>query len=104
MKSTTSLSDGKMDRNHSKPWDPHHIRTWVPPFTPAHLQTWPTLYLYPGGQEGHLGVQSCQQLAGTLKCANLMWRIPISQRQPMVPWTVRPNYWPNYCLGPKILM
>ena len=33
-----------------------------------------------------------------------MWRIPISQGQPMVLWTVRLNYWPNYCLGPKTQM
>ena len=93
-----------MEGNHSKPWDPHHIRTWVPTFTPAHLQTWLTLCLSPGNREGQHGVQSCQPLAGTLKCAQLMWRILISQSQLMVPWTVRPNYWPNYCLGPKIQM
>ena len=29
-KSTTSPSKGKMERNHTKAWDPHHIRTWVP--------------------------------------------------------------------------
>ena len=57
-----------MERNHSKPWDPHHIRTWVPTLTPAHLLTWPTLCLYPGDREGQHGVQSCQPLPGTLKC------------------------------------
>ena len=36
---------------------------------------------------GHTFLSFCQ----------LMWRIPISQGQPMVPWTVRPNYCPNYC-------
>ena len=56
-----------MERNLSKPWDPHHIPTWVPIFTPANLRTWRTLYLYPGNREGQLGVQNCQQLAGTLK-------------------------------------
>ena len=25
-------SEGKMERNHSKPWDPHHIRHGFPPF------------------------------------------------------------------------
>ena len=93
-----------MEKNHLKPWDSHHIRTWVPSFTLAHLRTWPTLCLYPGDREGQLGVQSCGLLAGTLKCVQLIWRIPISQGQPMVPWTVRPNYWPNYCLVPKIQM
>ena len=93
-----------MERNHSKHCNHQHIRTWVPIFAPAYLQTWRTLYLYPGNREGHLGVQSCQQLPGALKCDQLMWRIPISQGQSMVPWTVRPNYWPNYCLGPKIEM
>ena len=70
-----------MERNHSKLWDPHHIRTWVPTFTPAHLRTWPTLSLYPGDGEGQHGVQSCLPLAGTLKCVQLMWMIPISQGQ-----------------------
>ena len=41
-----------MEWNHSKPWDPHHIRTRVPTFTPAFLWTWPTLCLYPGYREG----------------------------------------------------
>ena len=101
-KRTTSSSEEKMERNHSKPWDPHHMRTWGPTFTLAHLRTWPTVFLYPGGREGEHGVQSCQPLAGTLKFVQLMRRIPISQNQLMVPWTVRPNYWPNYCPDPKI--
>ena len=92
MKSTTSPSEEKMERNHSKPWDLHHIRTWVPILTPAHLRTWSTLDLYQGNQEGQLGVNNCQQLAETLRCVRLIWRIPISQGQPMVPWTVRPKY------------
>ena len=41
---------------------------------------------------------------GTLKCGQFMWRIPISQGGLMVPWTVRPNYCPNYCLGLKMQM
>ena len=90
-----------MERNHLKYWDPHHIQTWVPTLTPAHLRTYPTLCLYPGDREGQYGVQNCQRLAGTVKCVQLMLRIPISQVQPMVPWTVRPNYWPNYCLSRK---
>ena len=28
-RSTTNLAEGKMERNHSKPWDPRHTRTWV---------------------------------------------------------------------------
>ena len=68
MKSTTSPCEGKMEKNHSKPWDPHHIRTWVPFFIPAHLRT----CLYPDDREGQFGVQSCQPLAGTLKCVQLM--------------------------------
>ena len=71
-RSTTNPSEGKMERNHSKPWDPHHIRTWVPSLTPAHLRTWPTLCLYPSDREGQYGVRSCQSLAGALKCAPLM--------------------------------
>ena len=67
-KSTTSPSEGKMEKNQLKPWDPHHIRTWVPSFTPAHLRTWPTLCLYPDDQEGQLALQTCQPLAVTLKC------------------------------------
>ena len=47
-RSTTSPSEGKMERSHWKPWDPHHTQTWGPAITPAHLRTWPTLYLYPG--------------------------------------------------------
>ena len=94
-KSTTSPSEGKMERNLSNPWGPHHIRTWVPIFTPAHLRTWPTVYLYPGDREGQLGVQSCQQPSETLKLVRLMWTIPVSQSQSMVPWTVRRNYWPS---------
>ena len=70
-----------MGGNLSKPWNPHHIRTSVPIFTPAHLRTWPTLYLYPDDQEGQLGVQSCQQPAGTLKCVQLMWRNPRPPKQ-----------------------
>ena len=103
-KSTTSPSEVKMEKNHSKPWDPHHMWTWVPTFGPAHLQTGPTLCLYPGDREGQHGVRSYHELAGTLKIVQLMWTIPLSQGQPMVPWTVRPNYCPNYRLGPKIQM
>ena len=33
------------------------------------LRTWPTQCLYPGDLEGQYGVQSCQSLAGALKCA-----------------------------------
>ena len=76
-----------MERKHSKPWDPHHILKWVPTFSPAHLRTWPTLCLHPGDQEGQHGVQSCQPLAGILKCGQSMWRFPIS----------RANLW---CPGP----
>ena len=94
-KSTTSPSEGKMERNLSNPWGPHHIRTWVPIFTPAHLRTWPTVYLYPGNREGQPGVQSCQQPSETPKLVRLMWTIPVSQSQSMVPWTVRRNYWPS---------
>ena len=93
-----------MKKNHLKPLDPHHIWTRVPSFTPACLRTCPTLCLYPDNRQGQLGVQSCQPLAGTLKCVQLMWRIPISQGQLMVPRTVQPSYWPNYCLSPKIQM
>ena len=93
-----------MERNHSKPWDLDHIRTWVPTLTPAQLLTWLTLCLYPGNGEGQHGVQTCQPLAGALKCVQLVWRIPISQRQLLVPCSVRPNYWPDYCLGPKLQM
>ena len=71
-RSTTSPSEGAMERNYSKPWDPHHTRTWVPALTLAHLRTWPTLCLYPGNREGQYGVQSCQSLAGALECAPLM--------------------------------
>ena len=93
-----------MERNHSKAGDPHHIRTSVPTLTPAHLRPWPTLCLYRGNREGQRGVRSCQPLAGTLKCVQLMSKILISQSQLMVPWTVRPNYWPKYCLGLKLQM
>ena len=93
-----------MERNLSKPWGPHHKQTWGPFITPAHLRTWPTLYLYPDTGEGRLGVQSCQQPSEPQKCVQFMWRIRISQGQPMVPWTVRPNYWPSCYLGPKIQM
>ena len=74
-----------MERNLSKPWGPHHIRTGVPIITPDHLRTLPTLYLYPGSGEGQLGVQSCQEPSGAPTCVQLMWKIPISQGQPMVP-------------------
>ena len=77
-----------MEKNLSKPWDPHLTRTWVPTFTPAHLRTWPTLCRYPGDSEGQHGVHSCPSLARTLKCVQLMWRSPISQGQPRVPWTM----------------
>ena len=50
-----------MERNLSKPWGPHHKRTWGAIITLAHLRTWPTLYLYPDAREALLGVQSCQQ-------------------------------------------
>ena len=90
-----------METNHSKPWDPHLTQTWVPALTSAHLRTWPTLCLYPGDQEGQHGVQSCQSLAGALNGAQLMLRSPIPQGPPMVPWTVRHNYWPKYCLDLK---
>ena len=59
-----------MERNDSKPWDPHHKRTWDPTLTPAHLRTWPTLCHYPGDREGQYGARSCQSLAGALKCAS----------------------------------
>ena len=68
-----------MEKNHSKPWNAHHIRTWVPTFTLAHLRTRPTLCLYPGDREGRHGIQSFKPLAGTLKCVQHMWRISISQ-------------------------
>ena len=84
-RSTTSPSEGKMERNHLKPWDPHHTPTGVPALTLGHLRTWPTQCLYPGDRKGQHGVQSCQSLAGALKCAQLMWRSPIPQGQPMVP-------------------
>ena len=61
-----------MEKNHSKPWHPHQLLTWVPSFTPAHLRTWRTKCLYPDNQEGQLGVHSCHALAGTLKCVRLM--------------------------------
>ena len=67
-RSTTNPLEGKMERNHSKPWDPHHTRTWVPTLTPAHLRTWPTPCLYPGKREGQYGVPNRQSLAGALKC------------------------------------
>ena len=47
-RSTTSLSEGKTERDHSKPWDPDHTLTWVSTLISAHLRTWPTLCLYPG--------------------------------------------------------
>ena len=59
-RSTTSPSEGKMERNHSKPGDCLHTRIWVPALTPAPLRTWPTQCLYPGDREGQHGVQSCQ--------------------------------------------
>ena len=93
-----------MERNLSNPWGCHHKRTWGPISTPAHLRTLPTLYLYPDAREGLLDVQSCQQPSEPPKCVQLMWRIPISEGQPMVPWTVRPNYWPSCYLVPKIQM
>ena len=71
-RSTTNPSEGKMERNHSKPWDPHRKRTWVPTLSPAHLRTWPTLCLYPGDGEGKYGVRSCQPLAGAQKRVPLM--------------------------------
>ena len=71
-RSTTNPSEENMEKNHSKPWDPPHTRTWVPTLTPAHLRTWPTLCLYPDDREGQYGVRSCQSLAGALKCAPLM--------------------------------
>ena len=46
-------------------------------------------------------------VCGLLVCSCLMHvcaHYTISQSQLMVPWTVRPNYWPNCCLGPKIQM
>ena len=58
----------------------------------------------PIDRKGELGVQSCQQQSGPTKFVQLMWKIPIPQGQPMVPWTVRPNYWPSCYLGPKIPM
>ena len=40
-RSTTSLSEGKMERNHSKPWDPPHTRTWVPTLgQPTYVTGW----------------------------------------------------------------
>ena len=71
-KSTTSPSEGKMERDHSKPRDPHRTRTWVPALTLARLRTWLTLCSYPGDREGQYGVWSCQPLAGALKCVPLM--------------------------------
>ena len=71
-RSTTDPSVGKMEKNHSKPWDFHHTRTTVLALTPAHLRTWPTLYLYPGDREGQHGGRSCQSLAGAPKCDPLM--------------------------------
>ena len=56
-RSTTSPSQGKMQRNHSKPWHPNHTWTRVPTLTPAHVQTWSTLCLYPGDREGQYGLE-----------------------------------------------
>ena len=84
-----------MEKNLSKSWGPHHKRTWGLFITPAHLRTWQTQYPYPDAREGLLGVQSYQRPSEPRKCVQPMWRIPISQGQPMVPWTVRPNYWPS---------
>ena len=72
IRSTTNPSEGKLERNHSKPWGPYHTRTWVPTITPAHLRIWLTLYLYPGDREGEYGVRSSQPLARALKCVPLM--------------------------------
>ena len=83
-----------MEKNLSKPWGPHHKGTWGPSITPAHLRTWLTLFLYPDAREGLLGVLS-QQPSEARKCVQLMWSMPISQGQPMVPWTVRPKYGPS---------
>ena len=94
-RSTTNPSERKMERNQSKPWDPHHTRTWVIALPHGHLRTGPTVCLYPGDREGQHSVQSCQPLAGTLMCVQLMWRSPIPQGEPTVSWTVRPNYWPK---------
>ena len=70
-RSTTSPSEGKMKRNHSKPWDPHHTRTWVPALTPAHLADTVPLPRRPRGPAWR------PELPGALKCAQLMWRSPI---------------------------
>ena len=43
-------------------------------------------------------LQSCQQPSEPVKCVQLMWRIPISEGQPMVPWTkVRHRFY--YLIG-----
>ena len=104
MKSTASPSEEGMEKNLSKPCGLYHKRTWGFFITPAHLRTWQTQYLYPDALEGLLGAESCQRPSEPPKCVQPIWRIPISQGQPMVPWTVRLNYWPSCYPDPKIRM
>ena len=42
------------------------------------------------------------QPQGPPKWARLEFRNNIIQGQPTVPWIIRPNCWPNFCLDQKI--
>ena len=41
---------------------------------------------------------------GLLKYARLELRNTTIQSRPTVPWIIRPNYWPNFCVGQKTQM
>ena len=74
-----------MERNHSKPWDPHHIRTWVPTLTLAHLRTSLTLCLLPRQPRGPA----------------LRPELPTSSRNPEVcPVYVEDSHLPEPTYGP----
>ena len=93
--STTSPSEGKMEKYLLKPWGLRHKQRWGPSLIRGHLQIWRRQYHYQDDKEytstREHGIQTCRQPQGRLR------RVPIlsTQSQPMGLSIARPNFWPS---------
>ena len=101
MRSTTNPFVEKMERSHWQYMDPDHVQTQGPTRTLARRPTEPRQH--PCQDDRDPSIQEhVVQPQGLLKWARLGLRNNTIQGQPTVPWIIRPNCWPNFCLHQKI--
>ena len=103
MRSTTNPFMEKMERNHWQYTDPDHVQTQGPTRTLTRRPTEPRQHPCQGDRDPSIQ-EHVVQPQGLPKWARLELRNNIIQGQPTVPWIIRPNCWPNFCLDQKIQM